>query len=166
MHACIQAIIRAWRAACLSKGAAKLLIPRGQFVAGEVVLAGPCTAKPLTIEIQGNLLAYDDLSSYTRGAWIMVEDVDGVVLAGGGTINGRGQAVWPYFSKGSPPLPVVSTSRSVAYIYRIGNYLFNFRFLICFRGTVPVSGPADGNKREDIQSEFCEQHGFSHKGDR
>ncbi|EYU29688.1 hypothetical protein MIMGU_mgv1a0127361mg, partial [Erythranthe guttata] len=101
------AIIKAWRAACTTVGAAKVLIPRGDFVAGEVVMAGPCTAqKPITIEIQGNLLAYDDMSVYTRGAWIMIEKVDGLVVTGGGTINGRGKEVWQYFTKGSPPLPV------------------------------------------------------------
>ncbi|KAK4441797.1 Exopolygalacturonase [Sesamum alatum] len=102
------ALIRAWKAACNSIGAAKLLIPRGQFVAGEVLFTGPCTAnKPITIEIQGDLLAYDDPSAYTGGAWIMLEKVDGVVLKGGGTINGRGQQFWKYGkSKDGPPLPV------------------------------------------------------------
>ncbi|KAL7083066.1 hypothetical protein ACP275_14G139500 [Erythranthe tilingii] len=108
------AIIKAWRAACTTMGAAKVLIPRGEFVAGEVVMAGPCTAqKPITIEIQGNLLAYDDMSVYTRGAWIMIEKVDGLVVTGGGTINGRGKEVWQYFTKGSPPLPVSLILQSV-----------------------------------------------------
>ncbi|KAL7125650.1 hypothetical protein ABFS83_14G130900 [Erythranthe nasuta] len=108
------AIIKAWRAACTTVGAAKVLIPRGEFVAGEVVMAGPCTAqKPITIEIQGNLLAYDDMSVYTRGAWIMIEKVDGLVVTGGGTINGRGKEVWQYFTKGSPPLPVSLILQSV-----------------------------------------------------
>ncbi|KAL8028035.1 hypothetical protein ABFS82_14G132100 [Erythranthe guttata] len=108
------AIIKAWRAACTTVGAAKVLIPRGDFVAGEVVMAGPCTAqKPITIEIQGNLLAYDDMSVYTRGAWIMIEKVDGLVVTGGGTINGRGKEVWQYFTKGSPPLPVSLILQSV-----------------------------------------------------
>ncbi|XP_011082446.1 exopolygalacturonase clone GBGE184 [Sesamum indicum] len=102
------ALIRAWKAACNSNGAAKLLIPRGEFAAGEVLFTGPCIAKkPITIEIQGNLLAYEDPSAYTGGAWIMLEKVDGAVLKGGGTINGRGKMLWQYAeTKDGPPLPV------------------------------------------------------------
>ncbi|KAL0418856.1 UNVERIFIED_CONTAM: Exopolygalacturonase [Sesamum radiatum] len=102
------ALIRAWKAACNSNGAAKLLIPRGEFAAGEVLFVGPCRArKPITIEIQGNLLAYEDPSAYTGGAWIMLEKVDGAVLKGGGTINGRGKMLWQYAdTKDGPPLPV------------------------------------------------------------
>ncbi|KAL0453034.1 UNVERIFIED_CONTAM: Exopolygalacturonase [Sesamum latifolium] len=101
------AMIRAWKAACNSNGAAKLLIPRGEFAAGEVLFAGPCRAKkPITIEIQGNLLAYEDPSAYTGGAWIMLEKVDGA-LKGGGTINGRGKMLWQYAeTTDGPPLPV------------------------------------------------------------
>lgn len=91
------ALIKTWVAACGSGGAAKVLIPRGNFVAGEVVFAGPCNAtKSITIEIQGNLLAYSDLSSYTQSAWVQIERVDNVIVTGGGTINGRGSAVWKY----------------------------------------------------------------------
>ncbi|KAL3649129.1 hypothetical protein CASFOL_005532 [Castilleja foliolosa] len=99
--------IKAWATACHTVGPAKVLIPKGQFVASEVVFAGPCLAsKPIVIEIQGNVMAYDDLSSYSGGAWIMVQRVDGVVITGGGTINGRGEAAWPYNSQGGPSLPV------------------------------------------------------------
>ncbi|GFP80633.1 polygalacturonase [Phtheirospermum japonicum] len=99
--------IKAWATACHTVGPAKVLIPKGQFVASEVVFAGPCLAnKPIVIEIQGNVMAYDDLSSYSGGAWIMVQRVDGVVITGGGTLNGRGEAAWPYNSKGGPSLPV------------------------------------------------------------
>ncbi|KAL3626001.1 hypothetical protein CASFOL_029550 [Castilleja foliolosa] len=101
------AFIKAWATACHTVGPTKVLIPKGQFVASEVVFAGPCLAqKPMVIEIQGNVLAYDDLSSYSGGAWIMVQRVNGVIITGGGTINGRGKAAWPYNSQGGPSLPV------------------------------------------------------------
>ncbi|KAL0421389.1 UNVERIFIED_CONTAM: Exopolygalacturonase [Sesamum latifolium] len=41
-----QAIIKAWRAACESSGPAKVVIPAGDFMAGEVVFAGPCKSPP------------------------------------------------------------------------------------------------------------------------
>ncbi|KAL2510521.1 Exopolygalacturonase [Abeliophyllum distichum] len=82
------AIIRAWNAACKSSGPARLLVPQGDFVAAEIILQGPCTAaKPITIDIKGNLSA----------------------ITGGGTINGRGEATWNLSgskNEGGPLLPV------------------------------------------------------------
>ncbi|PIN24151.1 Polygalacturonase [Handroanthus impetiginosus] len=101
------AFIQAWRAACESNGTAKVLIPSGKnFMAGEVVFAGPCTAQaPITIEIQGNISASSDPSAYSDGAWIMFEKVENIVITGGGTINGQGSNVWQY-SSGDTPLAV------------------------------------------------------------
>ena len=93
------ALIKAWNAACKSSGPAKLVIPPGKFMAGEVVFAGPCTAKPVTIELQGTLLARTDLSLFTRNVWISVENVDGIEVLGGGTFNGQGEASWKMSDK-------------------------------------------------------------------
>ncbi|KAL2253618.1 exopolygalacturonase [Sesamum indicum] len=100
-----QAIIKAWKAACESSGPAKVVIPAGDFMAGEVVFSGPCKAHTTTVEIQGHLLANIDPSTYTSGAWIMVQRVDNVVLTGGGIINGEGKYDWKY-ADGVSPLPV------------------------------------------------------------
>ena len=94
-----QALIRAWNEACKSSGPAKLVIPPGKFMAGEVVFAGPCTAKPVTIELQGTLLARSDLSLFTRNTWISVENVDGLEINGGGTFNGQGELSWKHSDK-------------------------------------------------------------------
>nr|GMD68906.1 exopolygalacturonase clone GBGE184-like [Ipomoea batatas] len=105
------AMMRAWNKACHSPGPAKLLIPRGKFKTGETVFQGPCTAsKRMTVEIQGTLIADNDLSAYTSFYWIMFEHVDNVVVTGGGTINGRGEAVWKFDAgekiQNAPLLPV------------------------------------------------------------
>lgn len=106
-------MIRAWNKACHSPGPAKLLIPRGKFSAGEVIFQGPCTAsKRITVEIQGTMIADTDLSVYTSNYWILFEHVDNLVVTGGGTIHGRGEAVWQFDAgekiKNAPLLPVVS----------------------------------------------------------
>nr|GMD72924.1 exopolygalacturonase clone GBGE184-like [Ipomoea batatas] len=72
---------------------------------------GPCTAsKRMTVEIQGTLIADNDISAYTSFYWIMFEHVDNVVVTGGGTINGRGEAVWKFDAgekiQNAPLLPV------------------------------------------------------------
>ncbi|KAK4429814.1 Exopolygalacturonase [Sesamum alatum] len=91
-----QAIIKAWKAACDSAGPAKVVIPAGDFMAGEVVFAGPCKSPTTTVEIQGHLFANIDPSTYTGGSWILFQRVDNVVMTGGGTINGEGKHDWKY----------------------------------------------------------------------
>ncbi|KAL2507624.1 exopolygalacturonase-like [Forsythia ovata] len=105
-----QAFIDTWNAACKSTGSAKVVIPKGEFVAGEVVFQGPCTAaKPITIEIQGNVLASTDISVYTSGTWIKLNEIEGIIVNGGGTINGRGKSSWKFGggNNDGPLLPVV-----------------------------------------------------------
>lgn len=104
-------MIKAWNGACKSNGAAKLVIPSGDFVSGPILFQGPCTTQQsITIEIQGNLYALDDISEFSNGVWIMINHINGVVVNGGGTINGRGDSLWEFSggSKDGPSLPVVS----------------------------------------------------------
>lgn len=92
-----QAIIKAWRAACDSNATAKVVIPTGNVVAGEILLAGPCAAQQtVTVEIQGNLTAVSDPSAFANGAWVLVQKADNVEFTGGGTIDAHGQDVWEY----------------------------------------------------------------------
>ncbi|KAH6754874.1 hypothetical protein C2S53_019835 [Perilla frutescens var. hirtella] len=91
-------LIQAWRAGCDATGSSRILVPAGKkFMMGEVVLTGPCkAAKPLVLDIQGTLDANPDPSSYSNNMWILIEHVDGIKIAGGGTINAHGQKVWKY----------------------------------------------------------------------
>lgn len=106
-----QAFIQAWNAACRANGGAKVLIPPGTYLSGEVFFVGPCNcAKPITVEVQGSVLAQTDLSEYPNGQWFSFEDVDGLVVTGAGTFNGQGEASWHYDSCGrqavcNSPLP-------------------------------------------------------------
>lgn len=95
----MQKFMRAWNAACQSGGDAKLVIPPGTFAAGETIFQGPCTGH-MTVEIQGKLLAREDLSLYTTNAWITIESVDGLLVTGGGILNGQGQSAWKFRSSG------------------------------------------------------------------
>ncbi|KAL3531499.1 hypothetical protein ACH5RR_010821 [Cinchona calisaya] len=68
--------IKAWNAACKSGAPAKLLFPRGKFVAGE-------------------------------GVWISIENVNGIIVTGEGTLDGQGDSVWQYArGEGGGLLPV------------------------------------------------------------
>ncbi|XP_075096879.1 polygalacturonase-like [Nicotiana tabacum] len=111
-------LMMAWRSACQSPGPAKVVIPPGTYTTGETIFQGPCTSpRPITIEIQGTLLSNTDMSLYTRAAWISIEHVDGIVITGGGTLNGQGKSSWQFADKSgsTPPLPsslVFQTVRS------------------------------------------------------
>ena len=111
----VQAFIQAFNAACKSNGAAKVLIPPGTYMSGEVFFQGPCTAPaPITVEVQGTVLAQTDLSEYVNGQWFAIQNIDGLVLEGGGTFDGRGNESWRYNDCGGQAacnslLPPVST---------------------------------------------------------
>ncbi|KAL3523661.1 hypothetical protein ACH5RR_016495 [Cinchona calisaya] len=105
-----EAFIKAWDAACKSGKAAKVFFPKGTFLSGEVVFQGPCnTPTPIIIEIRGTILASTDLSLFTQGVWISIENVNGIVVAGGGTLDGQGACCWKYSTQeedSANPLPV------------------------------------------------------------
>ncbi|KAL1544962.1 galacturonan 1,4-alpha-galacturonidase [Salvia divinorum] len=107
------AFIQAFRAGCDAAGRARILVPAGRkFMMGEVILRGPCKAKPpLIIDIQGTLNANPDPSSYSNRMWILIEYVHNVKITGGGTIHGQGHNVWKYATE-AHKMPVSFTFQS------------------------------------------------------
>ena len=110
---CNTAFIRAWIAACHTPGHAKVVIPPGNFMTGEVLWSGPCLGH-VTVEVQGTVTANKDISEYPNGVWFSVENVDGFTIDGAnfkGSFHGSGQTSWKYDTCKSgqscdyPPLP-------------------------------------------------------------
>lgn len=106
--------MRTWIAACHWRGKSKVVIPEGRFMIGQTVFEGPCNnADPIVVEIRGTLLAQPDLSEYPSPEWFMFEDVNQLIVKGGGTFDGRGVYVWKYNDCHQNPncqiLPTVST---------------------------------------------------------
>ncbi|KAL9228216.1 hypothetical protein vseg_003821 [Gypsophila vaccaria] len=87
------AFIQAWRAACDSTGVKRVIIPKGTFMVGPVIFAGPCKAK-VTVEIQGIVVANPDITLYSEPEWLLFENVDGVTLTGTGVVDGNGPKNW------------------------------------------------------------------------
>lgn len=87
----MQAFLNAWIQVCASPVPATLLIPKGEFLAGPVIFAGPCKSK-VTVEVQGTVIA--TTSGFATPEWILFERVDNVVLTGPGTFHGRGEKIW------------------------------------------------------------------------
>ncbi|KAL3725347.1 hypothetical protein ACJRO7_030372 [Eucalyptus globulus] len=90
------AFVKAWNAACHNSGPAKLVIPTGTFLSGPVVFQGPCEgSNPITVEVNGTIIASTDISEYSEDGWFSFELIDGLVLKGG-IFDGQGQTAWPY----------------------------------------------------------------------
>ncbi|KAF5752183.1 exopolygalacturonase [Tripterygium wilfordii] len=104
---------KAFSAACQWKGKARVLVPGGVFLVGALILQGPCQGPPpLIVQVSGTVKAVTDISEYADGVWILFDGVNGLVLTGGGTLDGQGAESWQYADcKTNPdcqPLPVSS----------------------------------------------------------
>ncbi|KAJ8766861.1 hypothetical protein K2173_009202 [Erythroxylum novogranatense] len=89
--------IRAWRAACDCPGKSRMIIPRGNFLAGPIVFQGPCKGpSPITVQFVGTMKALPVPSSYAEDFWISFQHINGLVLTGGGTFDGQGALIWKY----------------------------------------------------------------------
>lgn len=103
--------MKAWAEVCKATTAARLLIPRGKFLTAELMFKGPCAPKPITIEIQGTLMAKPDCKAFAKlDTWIYVIGVNQVTMTGGGTLHAQGEGVWKTraFGEKGHPLPDVS----------------------------------------------------------
>lgn len=63
---------------------------------GETIFQGPCVNRRPVFQMIGNLKAIPDVSEYPGQGWITFDTIDGLVITGGGTIDGQGAQVWKY----------------------------------------------------------------------
>ncbi|OMO63897.1 Glycoside hydrolase, family 28 [Corchorus capsularis] len=88
---------QAWNAACQNIGPAKLVIPPGTYMAGQLYFQGPCKgSNPIIVEIQGTIKGTTDISEFQDDGWITFEYLDGLILTGGGTLDGQGAFAWKH----------------------------------------------------------------------
>jgi hypothetical protein len=86
-----EALTKAWNEACQSPTPSRVLIPRGSYRAGKVLLEGPCKAS-IEVEFKGTLKPTED--QITDDSWIQFNKITGFKLFGGGTFDGEGAKVW------------------------------------------------------------------------
>ncbi|XP_058219280.1 exopolygalacturonase-like [Rhododendron vialii] len=103
------AFSRAWREACMWKGKSRVVIPKGTYMLDSVIFRGPCNG-PIMFIIKGILKASTDPHMFFIDHWIGFQYIDGLVVKGGGSLDGQGPSGWPYndcFSNPNcKPLPV------------------------------------------------------------
>ncbi|CAH8320141.1 unnamed protein product [Eruca vesicaria subsp. sativa] len=93
-----KAFLNAWKAVCNggSRGNRQLLVPRGKtFMLKPLTFEGPCKSSSIFFLIRGNLVAPNHpWHAGTYPAWISFDSINGLVITGGGTVNGRGSVWW------------------------------------------------------------------------
>ncbi|GKV03276.1 hypothetical protein SLEP1_g15608 [Rubroshorea leprosula] len=99
-----QAFGAAWNALCGATQAGSILqIPAGEFLLQPIAFEGPCKSSNLGIQVFGNIVAPNSIEEWKNcqtGYWISFTNVDGLVIDGEGTIDGKGSAWWGNVKKG------------------------------------------------------------------
>ncbi|KAL8061495.1 hypothetical protein ABFX02_02G089800 [Erythranthe guttata] len=85
---------KAWSLACESKTPSIIYVPKGNFLIKHLNFKGPCRNKGITFRVDGTLVAptnYNNIGD--ANYWLLFEWADGVSI-NGGTLDGRGVALW------------------------------------------------------------------------
>ncbi|KAG6572246.1 Exopolygalacturonase, partial [Cucurbita argyrosperma subsp. sororia] len=89
-----QAIMRAWKDACMSRKASKVVISGGRYVVNSMKFKGPCMA-PIHIQMEGRLEAPLNIQHMkSDDNWIIFEYINALTISGKGIFDGRGSLAW------------------------------------------------------------------------
>ena len=85
----------AWKDACASATASKVVVPKGTFKLSGATLQGPCKA-PIEFNLEGTLQApaVGGAGFKPGDTWVAFEHVDFLTVSGTGTFDGQGQSAW------------------------------------------------------------------------
>lgn len=118
-----KALVSAWKEACASTNASKVVVPAGTYVLNEVVLGGPCKGS-IELQVDGTLKAPADPAQMKTDGWVTFQNVDQFTLSGGGTFDGQGKTAWTKNDCSKKMdcknLPIVSLFQSSFYIVNCG----------------------------------------------
>ncbi|KAJ1398363.1 Pectin lyase fold/virulence factor [Sesbania bispinosa] len=103
-----QAFVRAWEDACgATQDTPILLIPKGKtFMLQPVLFRGPCKPPTLNIKLEGTIIAPNSVEAWKwpidndKDTWVRFSEISGLVINGGGQIDGQGAPWWNCFSNG------------------------------------------------------------------
>uniref|UniRef100_A0A7N0UED4 Polygalacturonase n=1 Tax=Kalanchoe fedtschenkoi TaxID=63787 RepID=A0A7N0UED4_KALFE len=83
----------AWDAACQHSDRQNVVfVPRGKFTFRWASLAGPCIARSMVFKLEGELKAVPGY--FGRVDWLSFRYIDGLIITGGGTLDGQGESTW------------------------------------------------------------------------
>ncbi|KAI4317378.1 hypothetical protein L6164_025250 [Bauhinia variegata] len=96
-----KAFLKVWQDVCgATKGSPILLIPNGKtFLLQPIAFKGACKSATINVQLQGDLVAPQRVNAWKwqdngRDTWIEFSDISGLVVNGGGKIDGQGASWW------------------------------------------------------------------------
>ncbi|XP_055808275.1 polygalacturonase-2-like [Solanum dulcamara] len=98
---------KAWNEACSSNTPVQFVVPYNKnYLLKYTIFQGPCKSS-ISMQIFGSLEASDKISDYNndRRHWILFNNVQNLVVGGGGIINGNGNIWWQNSCKINKSLP-------------------------------------------------------------
>ncbi|CAL0308580.1 unnamed protein product [Lupinus luteus] len=99
-----EAFLKAWDAACAkSDSIGTIVVPKGKtFLLKPIKFAGPCNFSSINFKLEGNIVAPTSTDAWAQGddktKWIEFNDIDGLIMNGGGQINGQGSVWWKSYN--------------------------------------------------------------------
>ncbi|OIT33922.1 PREDICTED: polygalacturonase-2-like isoform X2 [Nicotiana attenuata] len=98
---------KAWKEACSSNTPVLFVVLHNMnYLLKQITFSGPCKSS-ISMQIFGSLEASDNISDYSkdRSHWILFNNVQNLVVGGGGVINGNGKIWWQNSCKINKSLP-------------------------------------------------------------
>ncbi|KAF5195135.1 Exopolygalacturonase [Thalictrum thalictroides] len=90
---CSKAFLNAWKEACAWNGISTVLVPKGTYLVGKPTeFIGPCKGF-MNFRLEGVLKAPTSLSGFAD-TWLKFGYLDGLMVNGGGTLDGQGRSAW------------------------------------------------------------------------
>lgn len=88
-----KSFLSAWAAACGSTNPSTIIVPNGNYFLNQANFNGPCKSS-ITFRITGTLVAPSNYAKLgSSGHWLLFNKVHGLSIYGG-TLDGRGTALW------------------------------------------------------------------------
>ncbi|KAK3199864.1 hypothetical protein Dsin_023279 [Dipteronia sinensis] len=109
-----------WYQACQSMEPSTVIIPKGKFLVGPIlVLKGSCKC-PIDFHLQGDLVAPTYSASLNTDHWISFKYVDRLTVHGGGSLDGQGPSAWRHKCNNPPTRKHLPTSLRYYYVSNSG----------------------------------------------
>ncbi|XP_019413883.1 PREDICTED: probable polygalacturonase At3g15720 [Lupinus angustifolius] len=95
-----KAFMEAWGAACAkSDSIGTIEVPQGKtFMLKPIKFTGPCKFSSINFKLEGNIVAPTSTNAWSegddKGKWIEFSAINGLLINGGGQINGHGSVWW------------------------------------------------------------------------
>ncbi|KAJ8486433.1 hypothetical protein OPV22_018918 [Ensete ventricosum] len=90
----LEAFKQTWSAVCGDLSTPTFLVPAGMtFLLSKVSFSGPCSSS-INVQIDGTIVALNDLLDTDGNYWINFEHVDELSITGSGKIDGQGDIWW------------------------------------------------------------------------